>query len=268
MKQFSLSKEYIKTVLLLFALLILAKAISLVVLLFLPQIGVEEHTSKNYAPKYHRIDFRNMLENGVKKANKNKVQVAGTSTRITNMLLKGLYGTANEGFVIIALKSAPEKTSIISVGETYQGFKLTQILQDAAIFQKNGHDYILKIKSIEQKELQKRVKTYREEQIQQVAKKDISYYKRDPNRIWNDISINEIRDGKEIVGFKIFKIKKGSKMAQLGLQKGDVIIMVNNRRLKSYKDAFDAYEEAKNLSEVRIVVLRNNREREFIYEVN
>ncbi len=269
MKQLLISNAFMKTLHILFILLILAKGLSYVAFYFLPKDGKDYYPTKSYVPVYQRVDFKNMLQNTQHKKQAAKNEQLYKSTKITNMLLKGLYGTANEGFVIIALKSSPEKTTIISVGDMYQGYKLKEILPDGVIFEKNSRNYILKIKDIKKKELEKRVKIYREiQKIKTVPKQDILYYKRDPNRIWKDITINEIRNGKKIIGFRVDKIKKGSIMAELGLKKGDMIIMVNNRKLQSYKDAFDAYEESKNLSEVRIVVLRNNLEREFIYEVN
>jgi type II secretion system protein C len=104
--------------------------------------------------------------------------------------------------------------------------------------------------------------------LKTVNKKDISYFATNPREIWKNISIKEVYNGKKIDGFKVMWIKPGSKFAQLGLKKGDIIIKANNKRLTSYKDAIDIYTNISRLKEVQITVLRDNDEKEFIYEIN
>jgi general secretion pathway protein C len=99
-------------------------------------------------------------------------------------------------------------------------------------------------------------------------KNDLSYYLKNPKRIWDDISITEIKKGDKIDGFKVTKIKNASRMSRLGLKKGDVIIKANNIELKSYKDAFNIFNKINEIDTLQIVVMRNNTEKEFIYEIN
>ena len=87
-------------------------------------------------------------------------------------------------------------------------------------------------------------------------------------QLWKDIAISEVKKGKKIEGFKVTRINKDSKMALLGLQKGDLIVKVNNIALKSYKAAMDIYAKIDKMTTIQIVVIRNNQEKELIYEIN
>ncbi|MDQ7068989.1 MAG: PDZ domain-containing protein [Sulfurimonas sp.] len=71
-----------------------------------------------------------------------------------------------------------------------------------------------------------------------------------------------------MVGFKVNRIKANSKMATLGLQKGDVITKANNIELKSFKDALDLYKKIDKIETISLVILRNNQEREIIYDIH
>ena len=64
------------------------------------------------------------------------------------------------------------------------------------------------------------------------------------------------------------RVVRGSKMAALGLQKNDVIIRANNIELTSLKSVTDLYANMKNINAIEIVVLRNNQEKELVYEIN
>ncbi|WP_434656768.1 hypothetical protein [Sulfurimonas sp. NW9] len=51
-----------------------------------------------------------------------KTNETGAHRSITDMTLIGLYGSKNYGYAIVAMKSNLKKTSIIGVGETYNGY--------------------------------------------------------------------------------------------------------------------------------------------------
>jgi len=150
------------------------------------------------------------------------------------------------------------------------GYKLKAILSRSAKFSKNGSDFILSLEKIDSSSSFTRLKKQDVgiESLEDVSRDDISYYSKHPNQIWRDISIEEINDGKSIRGFKITKINKNSRFANLGLKKGDLIIKANNIRLRSYRDALQIYKNIDNYDTVQIVVMRNNQEVELVYEIN
>lgn len=247
-------------------LLVIAKAVSLFALWYLPSEGVELSVKENYQPKYQRVDFKNMITKDKSKKS-TPIKESGSGISITNMILKGLYGTKHKGFVIVAMKSSPKKTSIIGVGESYQGYELKSISLRSAMFNKNGSDFVLSLEKMKNSSaITKVVKP--QETSSAVSRKDISYYAKNPDRIWKDISLKEVMNGKELNGFKVTKIDVNSKFASLGLKRGDIIIKANNVRLKSYRDAIQIYKNIDNLDTVQIVVIRDNHEVELVYEIN
>ena len=246
-------------------LLVIAKAISLFALWYFPSNGVELNIKENYLPKYQRVDFKNMIvSHSVKKF---KSSSHNNAVNITNMVLKGLYGVGNKGFAIIAMKSNEKKTSIIGIGENYQGYILKYISSRSVTFTKNGSDFVLSLVNIKNSSaVTKFIKS--EESSSVVSRKDIAYYSKNPNKIWKNISLQEVMKGKKINGFKVTKISSNSKFASLGLKKGDVIIKANNIIIKSYRDAMEIYKNIDNLDTIQIVVIRDNKEVELEYEIN
>jgi general secretion pathway protein C len=252
-------------------LLVLAKAMTLVLLWFLPSDGVELAAQNSYKPKYQRVDFENMIQSPASEKGKGSQSSGSNAVSITSMVLKGLYGKGNYGYVIVALKSSATKTSIIAVGEEFSGFTLNSIASMSATFTKAGKEFTLELEQTAIGAQMSRAQA--EVEIddgspKSVSKEDILAYAKSPQEIWKEISIVEVKNGEEIEGFRVTKIVKNSKMASLGLREGDVIIKANNIELKSYKDAIDIYNGLDKLDAVQIVVLRENQEVELVYEIH
>ena len=250
-------------------LLVVAKLISFGAWWLLPSNGIELSVKENYQPKYQRVSFNSMIKTDVKSTAQAKKKDSGKS--ITNMVLKGLYGKGENGFVIVAMKSTPKTTTIVEVGESYERYELMSISARSAKFHKNGADFILSLEKIKTDSILRKVKkddTPIVDGVSNVSRSDITYYAKNPKQIWRDISIKELRDGKKIKGFKVTKIKQDSRFASLGLQKGDIIIKANNIVLQSYKDALQIYNAIDKLDMIQIVVMRDNQEVELVYDIN
>ncbi len=259
------NSRYLKVFFKLLLLLLIAKSISLVLLLLLPNDSIELNMQNNYQPKYQRVDFKNMIFDAT--LDKNTQATNKNTSSIKNMILKGLYGVKDSGFIIVALKSAPTKTEIIEIGEVYFGYTLVQIANKNAIFEKNSKEYTLWL-DVENQNTTKVKNKNKISHQKVITKEDISFYAKNPKQIWKEISIIEVKENKKIKGFKITKIDPSSKMATLGLRKNDLIIKVNNVVLKSYKDALDIYGKIDTMDLVQIVVIRNGIEKEIVYEIN
>jgi len=171
------------------------------------------------------------------------------------------------GYVVFYDKN-DKKQHILSVGETYKGYKLDSLSKYKAIFIRNNQRYRLSFKNnssipIEPESLTKE----EEEPVRLVPKKLVKKYSSDFKAIWKNISIKEIIKHGKIEGFKIQSVKKNSVFEQLGLQKGDIIIEVNDKPIKTYKAAFDIYRNITKYSDLKIKILRNGIEKEFNYEI-
>jgi len=269
----------------------MAKIISLVALWYLPSDGVELSVKTNKQPKYRRIDFANMIKDikDIKDVKAPKFNADGSpipwkgakNISITSMILKGLYGSKKNGYAILALKASAKKTSIISVGESFSSYKLKLIKPKGVVFTKAGKEYVLNL--LETKQISSITKANAKgktidkakpaslsvtEPTSNISREEISYYTKNPKQLWKDIKIVDHKKNKKLVGFRVKRINQDSKFAALGLQVGDIIIKANNVVLKSYKDVFNIYNKIDKLDTVQIVVLRDNQEKEFVYEIN
>ena len=249
-------------------LLLVAKLISLGLWWYLPSEGVELNAKKSYKAKYQRVYFSNMLV--VSKVPDAQAQKETSAYSIDSLILKGLYGSKSYGFAIVAKKASPRTTTIVSVGELYEGYKLIEIDLDQVIFSKNAKEYVLALESsgkLKTSDVMKKV-TNEEPANKEVSKTDIDYYSKNPKEIWKNIAISEVRKNGKIAGFKVNRITKGSKLATLGLEVGDVIIRANNVELTSYNDAIKLYKDIDNINVLELVVQRDNQEKEIIYEIH
>jgi type II secretion system protein C len=272
------SKKLLGTLFTLLSLLVVAKAVATFIWWYLPSKGIELADKNSYTIPYQRVDFKNMLAK-VKQTKESlsaqKKEKSSSSLSIDNLVLKGLYGNENYGYAIVAKKVTPKKTEIIAVGETFEGYKLFMIEINQVIFTKASKEYVLKLEESKIKESQQinRVKnkksSYRSASNteKEVTRADINAYAKNPAKIWKDISIIPLKKSGKIRGFKVTRIKKGSKMAELGLQKGDVIVEANNIKLASFKDAIKLYKNINKLDTISLIVERNNEEKEIIYEI-
>ena len=260
----------IKYISLFLSLLLIAKLTALITWYILPDKGVEVSQNSASAMEYQRVDFANMI--GTKKVTRTMSNNRENSIRsdISDLILSGLYGTKKEGFAIVAKKRTPMKTKIISVGESYEGYKLKEIHLNYVVFEKNSRSYILKLN---RKKSQQGKSTIQVEEAQEIGKKrvsrdDINHYAKNFRDIWKDISIIPLKKSGKIEGFKVTRIRKNSKMAELGLKKGDIILKVNNIKLSSFNDAIKIYKNIDKIDTIELVVLRNNQEKDIVYEIN
>lgn len=253
-------------------LLLAAKVIALASWWYLPNNSVELVLKENYQPQYRRVDFKNMIQDSNTKQTRGsgRSMFSGTAS-ISSMILKGLFGNKDKGFVILAMRSAPKKTNIVSIGQVFKGYTLKSITLTGAIFEKNGKDYVLYLKKPDQKTnqyIQKAQSTAVSSDTPiDVTRTDISHYIKNPKEIWNEISIVEARAGRVLKGFRVTKIKKMSKLASLGLAVDDIIIKANNVAMNSYANVLTIYKQIDKLDALQLVVERNNQEVELVYEI-
>jgi type II secretion system protein C len=246
-------------------LLALSKAISLVALWYFPSEGVDVSIKENYQPTYQRVDFSNMFDKT--QGRKNSTSSNQENISITNMVLKGLYGTSSSGYVVVAMKSSPKDTSIVGVKQEYQGYLLKSILASSVVFLKQNKEYVLSLEDAQKSSTAFNADNGGDLQ-HYVSRQDIETYTKNPESIWKDISIVEVKDKDKISGFKVTNINSNSKFATLGLKKGDVITKVNNAPLTSYKAAIDVYKNLDKLHTLQIVVTRDEQEKELVYEID
>ena len=283
-------KSLLNMIVKLLSILIFLKVLSLGALWFLPSQGVSVAKSMSVTPVYHRFNVENILHKPKKEVKQALVQNTTTveslgdgeeiieGEKISNMILKGVYKKKKGSLAIVALKSNAKKSEVIGVGEIFSGYKLIQVHKTAVVFVKGGQNYILsmeKKKTAQANSIRRKPKNepkqtvnYDSDEPLPVQRKDIEHYAKNFKQIWKDISIKELKEGGKLKGFKVTRIKKGTVFERLGLRKNDVIIKANNKVIKTYNDAIQIYKNIDKLDAISIVVLRDNQEKEIIYEIN
>ena len=257
----------------LLVIVLIAKVLSLLMLWYFPSEGVNYHPSSSKMPEYRRYSVQNIIKPAQTPDVKSTVEESGLTSygpTIANMVILGLYKHKSGGLIVIALKGKPDDADVIGIGETYQGYTLKNILDNGALFSKDGRTYSLLFSEEEPKEryAKKSATAPGDEGIKQVEKSDINYYAKNFDQIWQDIGIEEVKQDGKITGFKVTRIKTGSPFATLGLRQGDIIIKANNKPMTSYKDALEIYKNIDKLEALQLIVLRNNQETEIVYEIN
>jgi len=270
----SFNPELIRIIRNMLVVILIAKAISLVIFWYFPGEGINYNPGSSKMPEYKRYSLRNIIQPTELPDARSATgpmgdELAGYGPNISNMVLKGLYKRKDGGFVIIALKAKPDDSKVLGIDDVYQGYQLRKILDNGAVFSKNGQNYSLFFAHEEERERSaaRGPSTTGDEGVQQVAKSDISYYAKNVEEIWKDISIVEVKQEGKITGFKVTRIKPDSPFAKLGLRQGDIIIKANNKPMTSYKDAIAIYNGIDKLQALELVVLRNNQETEIVYEI-
>jgi len=262
---------------------IVAKVLALGMLWFLPAEGVSQPRNESVQPPFRRYTLASMIA-APSAASKRASQSAAAGTSITDLVLKGLYGSGQRGFVIVALKSRPNDTEIVAVGEAYKNYTLTAVESRQARFTSGGKEYVLMLEDAHPLP----AGSYRppsddsepglepdpapmdepvEGAPQTLSRSVVEGYSKNLDKIWKDIGVQEVKEEEQITGFRITRIRNGSPFARLGLRNGDVIVKANNQSLDSYAKAMEIYQQIDSADALSLVVMRNNEEKEFVYEI-
>lgn len=237
--------------------------------LYLPKIGVEKEISKQFDTSFYNLRLKEVF---TKEKVQKKTQVKQEELkRIDSFILLAIYSFEDlNGWIVISSKTNQRKSSIIDKGENFQGYKLIEVHPKKAVFEKNNNFYEVFIQ--ESLNLKKQLKAIEQGPTQKdsfkVSKKYIKQYITNFDSIWKSIAIKEVLDSKkQIQGFKVLSIKKGSAFDKLGLRAGDVIKKVNNIELKSYESAFKFYNNINKYDSLQITVNRRGNTMEIDYEI-
>ncbi len=247
-------------------IVIIGKTLGLLLLFMLPNEGIDFYEKRRMLPSYQTYPIGVIIEPQVVLQGSKK-QASPIKAGIDSLLLKGLYRKKKKGYIIIAMKSQPQETEIVAIGEKYGGYKLIEIRPSSAIFEKESHTYILELLTEEIAALRKKHAPFVEGEPYQMSRNEIQEYAKNFGQILEDINIIEVKNRGVLKGFKITRIRSNTPFSYLGLRRGDIILKVNNEPLRSYADALNIYQNINEINEIELTVLRNNQEKELRYEI-
>ena len=254
-------------------LFVIAKSLSVAASWFLPKNSPRTTVQKSLQMPYVHADFKSMIDSGTKSKRAFSSNETSATLNINTLILKGLYGNSHYGYIIIAPKSKPDKTTILSVGESYKGYKLQGVYAEYALFMKNNQQYKLYLKSVQVSAMPQHKKSFTRNNEQghfqtTLPRSQINAYVKNPSALWRDIGIQELGKNGNFQGFKVTKLSPKSPFAKLGLHVGDVIISANNIRLKSYNDVMKIYQMLNKIQRVQLIVKRGNTQKEIVYKID
>jgi len=290
------SKKVINSLIFILSILLIVKIFYLVIsYLFLPTSGVDYVVNSKLEP----LSYRSRLAFKSKKRPKPKATPKPTPKPVVRISMKGykLLGILKIGDSATAAVKKGANTSILSIGDNIDGFKLVRVEEDSAIFKKGGQEFKLTIgnmkienpasaKSLQKfsnalKEMDKREKKRREEKKKDedegievsedgaIIERDLlSTYTKDVEKIWKNIGIEEHKKSGKLDGFKVNYVKKGSVFEKLGLRRGDILKAINGRELNNYNTAFNFYRKIDDIDDLTLTIERNNQEMELEYEIH
>jgi len=95
----------------------------------------------------------------------------------------------------------------------------------------------------------------------------IQTYTENPDKIWKNIGLYEVKNNGKLEGFKVRFVRRGSPFAKLGLQRGDIIKSINGEPITGYAVPMRMLRSADTIDDLSLTIERNHEEKELRYEV-
>ncbi len=278
--------QIFKSILALLALALFVKILWFSVqMLWLPSSGIDQMAEKGAKPLYYRVKLtpNQAAAPTVKKPTQAPVKHAAGS--IKDIKLLAIYNASDITVVTIEHKS---KTKVLSRGDEVNGFVLQGAGINFATFSKKSRTYKVMllaskgssdagIKARAIKSIPKKAKVKSKKAKGNVTdagdhkvidRSLMKHYAENMDDIYKNIGISEVKNGKDLAGFRITFVRKDSPFAKLGVERDDVIKSINGQEINSYNAAFGMYKNIQNVDNLTLVIERGKEEMELEYEIN
>ena len=207
-------------------------------------------------------------------------KIAGS---IKEIKLLAIYNASDITVVTVEYRNKPK---VLGSGDRINGFTLEGAGRNFAMFSKEDKNYKVlldknskssssmgRVQSIPTPKTKVKTKKVLGEVTNEGSAKIIDrslldHYANNMDDIYKNIGIAEIKEGKDLKGFKINFVRKDSPFSKLGIQRNDVIKSINGQEITSYNAAFGVYKNIKNVDNLSLVIIRGKEEMELEYEIN
>ncbi|MGR5211943.1 type II secretion system protein GspC [Vibrio rotiferianus] len=186
-----------------------------------------------------------------------------------NLTLVGAVASsnANTSLAVIANRG---KQATYGIGEEIEGTraKLKAVLVDRVIIDNQGRDETLMLEGVEYKKLSQGAQS-RPVAKSNVEKASVSEEKldqiraeiaRDPKRVFNYISISEVKKDGSTIGYRVSPGREASLFNDVGLQAGDIAVELNGIDLRDPSSLAKLAQEMSNLQELNLTVERDGQQ--------
>jgi len=269
-----------KKILIIFVIVLIIKTLWFVVeVLWLPSFGVSQEIQKTPKSLYYKVK---LTPNQVAAPIVNKKPVPIKEDNMKDIKLLAIYGNSEVTIVTVQYKT---KTRVLSRGENINGFVLESAGLDYAIFSKNDKTY--KVMFVSSKSLKKNneIKAVTKSMDPKKKKDDkgkvvdmgdykvidrklLEHYANNMDDIYKNIGITEVKNGRNLEGFRLTFVRKDSPFAKLGVRRDDIIQEINGSPITSYNAAFEVYKNIKDVENLSLKIKRGKEEMELEYEIN
>jgi general secretion pathway protein C len=203
-----------------------------------------------------------------------------THNRVDDIKLKGTYASAAESFIVIEDHLG---TTFLYLFEKYVGYKLIEVYDERAVLEKNGIKYDIILESVDEKSSSSRGNQTSAKSAKQTAETKVEFipgepvtltrselnsFVKNPNKIWKNIRIQELRKDGTLNGFRVNYVKKGSFFESAGLKSGDVITGIDGKEIQSLSDVMKYYSNVETLDGLSLSVSRGEEELDLEFNVN
>jgi type II secretion system protein C len=249
-------------------------SLSLCATMFLPS-STHERFNSQFEPFFEIFHFgeRFALNENGSSASHSKTETITTLVPYPHKL-KGLYRADTGSYASIY---DGKETTIVPLKGVYKGvFHLIGLNNRVAIFKGYGKNYPLRLGEDDNLSRLQKVTRLVVDPIDEISKgkqtlsipyESVMKQVNELHTIHKSIDISESKNGSKFMGYRINAIATDSLFSQLGLQKGDVINSINNHKLESFGDVLMIYARLPQLRSIRLSVLRNNHQKEIVYEI-
>lgn len=293
-------KSAIWSLVALLAGLVVAKGIwSFVAFKYLPKKGIELKQQSSLKPLYYHYNLASKKEVVRKIVHKAvtpakivapKAEKPKPPEKIKYFIFKGLYNSQEKKVIVVEYVG---KTSVLSIGDKMEGYKLVDLSGTVATFTKDGKKYRLELykeQNIPQQSQQKPVRQTvapvakpkvapapqnpaaalspkREGDTTVIPKDLFDRYRTSAREIQKQINAVPYMVNGQLSGFKVNFIKKGSDFSKLGVQRGDIITAINGEPLTNLKVPIEFFNNLDTVTAATFTIKRGNETKELEYEV-
>jgi general secretion pathway protein C len=247
---------------------------------WLSALDIDQAKDQSSKSLYYRVKLTPNNTAAPQKVAPKVKKIAGS---IKEIKLLAIYNATDIAVVTVEYRN---KSKVLSSGDKINGFTLEGAGSNFAMFSKDDKNYkVLLAKNAKAKLNTSSIKSVPIANSKVKAKKVLGevtnegsakiidrslldHYADNMDDIYKNIGIAEIKEGKDLKGFKINFVRKDSPFSKLGIRRNDVIKSINGQEITSYNAAFGVYKNIKNVDNLSLVIIRGKEEMELEYEIN
>jgi general secretion pathway protein C len=232
--------------------------------------GTTDNFQHNQLEDYGIITERNLFLTTLKAVSDKQSEggLFDSNQRITDFDLKGTVAcNSSFGFIFIEERDT-HKQKLYRLGDNIGSAKLIKITRNTAILRSEGRDITLKIKATLEGPLLPNSPDNATPRSMTLSKKTVNENLSDLKSIMSQAVVRPFLNEGVQEGLIISNIAPNSLYEKMGLQNGDIIIDINNKRMQSADNLLQTVNLMQSGSSIAVNVKRNGKIETINYSFN